>query len=147
MCKIFEQNIYRPSADVSTSHIWIKPEEILLSSGPFDSSARNQIKGSVVEIDPLNSMLAVHIVAGKLPLTALITYASYQKLNIEVGTELFATFKSSAIHCFWSTFICNRVLPIIQAKLHVKSPQSGLFLNSSRPCRFATASKGLIVRH
>ena len=80
MCKIFEQNIYRPSADVSTSHIWIKPEEILLSSGPFDSSARNQIKGSVVEIDPLNSMLAVHIVAGKLPLTALITYASYQKL-------------------------------------------------------------------
>ncbi len=86
MCKIFEQNIYRPSADVSTSHIWIKPEEILLSSGPFDSSARNQIKGSVVEIDPLNSMLAVHIVAGKLPLTALITYASYQKLNIEVGT-------------------------------------------------------------
>ena len=100
VCSICEKNIYVSSANVSTSHVWIKPEEILLSANTFDSSARNQFKCRVVEIDPLDSLLSVHIVSGKLPLTALITYASFNKLQIEVGTEVYATFKSSAIHCF-----------------------------------------------
>ena len=100
VCSICEKNIYVSSADFSTSHIWIKPEEILLSTSSFDSSARNQFKCRVVEIDSLDSLLAVHLVSGKLPLTALITYASFNKLQIEVGAEVYATFKSSAIHCF-----------------------------------------------
>ena len=100
VCSICKKEIYVSSADFSTSHAWIKPEEILLSINPFDSSARNQFKCRVVEIDPLDSLLAVHIVSGKLPLTALITYASFNKLQIEVGAEIYATFKSSAIHCF-----------------------------------------------
>jgi len=100
VCSICDKNIYVSSANFSTSHVWIKPEEILISICPFDSSARNQFKCRVVEIDPLDSLLAVHIVSGKLPLTALITYASFNKLQIEVGTEVYATFKSSAIHCF-----------------------------------------------
>jgi molybdopterin-binding protein len=54
----------------------------------------------VVEIDPLDSLLAVHIVSGKLPLTALVTYTSFNKLKLKVGTEVYATFKSSAVHCF-----------------------------------------------
>jgi molybdate/tungstate transport system ATP-binding protein len=100
LCSICEKNIYVSSANVSTSHVWIKPEEILLSTSPFDSSARNQFKCRVVEIDPLDSLLAVHIVSGKLPLTALITYASFNKLQLKVGAAVYATFKSSAIHCF-----------------------------------------------
>lgn len=100
VCSICEKNIYVSSADFSTSYVWIKPEEILLSTNPFDSSARNQFKCRVVEIDSLGPLLSVHIVSGKLPLTALITYASLNKLQIEVGTEVYATFKSSAIHCF-----------------------------------------------
>jgi molybdopterin-binding protein len=98
-----KKNIYVSSADSSTSHVWIKPEEILLSISPFDSSARNQFKSQVAEIEPLESLLAVHIVAGKLPLTALITYTSFNtfnKLQLKAGTEVYATFKSSAVHCF-----------------------------------------------
>jgi len=100
VCSICEKEIYASSADFSTSHTWIKPEEIVLSLGPFDSSARNQFKCRVVEISPLDSLLAVHIISGNLPLTALITYASFNKLQIEAGTEVYATFKSSAVHCF-----------------------------------------------
>ena len=100
LCHTCEKNIYVNSADNSTSHIWIKPEEILLSASPFDSSARNQFKCQVVEIDRLNSLLALHIVSGKLPLTVLITYTSFNKLKVEIGKEVYATFKSSAIHCF-----------------------------------------------
>lgn len=100
LCSICEKNIYANSADFSTSHIWIKPEEIVLSKSPFDSSARNQFKCKVLEINPLDSLLAVHVISGKLPLSALITYASFDELQIETGTEVYATFKSSAIHCF-----------------------------------------------
>ncbi len=39
---------------------------------------------------------------------------------------------------FVNFFIYNRVLPTCQAKLHVKTPKNGLFLNSNRLCRFAT---------
>ena len=100
LCFVHDINVYATAADDSTSHIWIKPEEILLSREPFDSSARNQFKSQVIEIELLDSLLAVRILSGQLPLTALITYASFNKLKIEIGTEIYATFKSSAVHCF-----------------------------------------------
>ena len=99
-CSIFGHNIYASSVNDSTSHIWIKPEEILLSKEPFDSSARNQFKAQVTDLDHRDTLLAVHLTSGKLTLTALITYASFKKLGIEIGSELYATFKSSAVHCF-----------------------------------------------
>ncbi|MHC4755384.1 MAG: ATP-binding cassette domain-containing protein, partial [Planctomycetota bacterium] len=100
VCFVCGSNIYASSANNSTSHIWIKPEEILLSRESFDSSARNQFRSRVVELDRRDSLLAVHVVSGEMNLTALITYASFNKLQIEVGTEIYATFKSSAVHCF-----------------------------------------------
>ncbi|MHC4125220.1 MAG: ATP-binding cassette domain-containing protein [Planctomycetota bacterium] len=100
ICLVGSKKVYAASVNDSTSHIWIKPEEILLSTSPFDSSARNQFRSRVAEIDHHDSLLAVYIVSGKLTLTALITYASFKRLGIEVGTEVYATFKSSAVHCF-----------------------------------------------
>ncbi|MHC5017036.1 MAG: TOBE domain-containing protein [Planctomycetota bacterium] len=38
--------------------------------------------------------------SGETILTALITYASFKELKIEIGMKVYATFKSSAIHCF-----------------------------------------------
>ena len=100
LCFVCGKNIYASSAKDSTSYIWIKPEEILLSSEPFDSSARNQFKCRVIEFEHYDSLLAVHVASGELTMTALITYSSFKKLPIEVGAELYATFKSSAVHCF-----------------------------------------------
>jgi len=87
-------------ADESISHIWIKPEEILLSRQPFDSSARNQFRCTVAEWENSGPLLAVRICSGDLTLTALVTYESFGELGIDVGTELYCTFKSSAVHCF-----------------------------------------------
>ncbi len=100
MCFVCEKTVYASSADALISHIWIKPEEIVLSTKSFDSSARNQFVSRVTQLDRHESLLAVHTISGQLPLTALITYASLNKLEIEVGTEVYATFKSSAVHCF-----------------------------------------------
>ena len=94
------QRIHVDLADDSISHIWIKPEEILLSREPFESSARNQFRCEVIDLDHYNPFMAVHVSSGEMILTALITYASFKELKIEIGAKVYATFKSSAIHCF-----------------------------------------------
>jgi len=99
-CLVCGQKIFASAADDSTRHIWVKPEEILLSSGPFDSSARNQFKCRVSEITPQDTLLAVQVDVGEMTLTALITHRSFDELGITEGSEVWITFKSSAVHCF-----------------------------------------------
>ncbi len=82
------------------THIWIQPEEILLSRATFESSARNQFRCAVQEWEFRDVLVSVRVGVGHLTLIALITYASFEKLTIKEGTELYVTFKSSAMHCF-----------------------------------------------
>ena len=100
ICTVGRQQIHVSEADETTCYIWIRPEEIILSNNPFDSSARNQFKCTVAGWEHREGLLAVRVVCGELSLTALITYSSFEKLGIKAGTEVFATFKSSAVHCF-----------------------------------------------
>jgi len=99
-CRAGGVEIHVADADEATRHVWVRPEEVLLSRRPFDSSARNQLAGKVLEWHPSDSLLAVRIACGGLELTALITYTSFEELAIQPGTDLYATFKSSAVHCF-----------------------------------------------
>jgi molybdate/tungstate transport system ATP-binding protein len=81
-------------------HLWIRPEEILLSRALFQSSARNQF-GCVVEGWEFQSALvSVKAALDCLNLHVSVTYASFKELGVERGGKLYATFKSSAIHCF-----------------------------------------------
>jgi molybdate/tungstate transport system ATP-binding protein len=99
ICEVAGQQIRASAADESTRHIWIMPEELLLSDQPFASSALNQFKCTVIDWDHSDALLAVQLACGDLRLVALITYTSFQQLNIEPDRELYVTFKSSAIHC------------------------------------------------
>ncbi len=81
-------------------HIWIRPEEILLSRTAFESSARNQFRCAVEGWGFQDVLVSVRLAVGGLKLIALITYNSFEKLGVGQGTELYATFKSSAVHCF-----------------------------------------------
>jgi len=100
VCRTGGVEIHAALADESASNIWIKPEEILLSRQSFDSSARNQFQCRVEEWENSGRLLAVRVSTGALRLTALVTHESFKELGIEVGTELYCTFKSSAVHCF-----------------------------------------------
>jgi molybdate/tungstate transport system ATP-binding protein len=81
-------------------HIWIRPEEIILSRESFESSARNQFRCTVVDWDYEDVLVNLRVVVGDLALSVLLTYASFEKLGVEPGAELHATFKSSSVHCF-----------------------------------------------
>jgi molybdate/tungstate transport system ATP-binding protein len=100
VCVASGVEIHAGEANPSMSHIWIKPEEIVLSRQTFDSSARNQFACTVTGWEHHGCHLAVRLASGALSLVALITYTSFQHLEVREGAELYATFKSTAIHCF-----------------------------------------------
>jgi molybdate/tungstate transport system ATP-binding protein len=81
-------------------YIWIRPEEILLSATPFDSSARNQLSCTVASWEYHDMLVLVQLACRELKLSVLVTYASFDELALMEGSAVYATFKSSAVHCF-----------------------------------------------
>ena len=98
-CTVDGVAIHVPDDAQTVRHLWIRPEEIVLSTQPFDSSARNQFPCHVVDWEPSGNLLAVRVSVHDLVLTAMITRASFQELGIGVGAAMFCTFKTSAVHC------------------------------------------------
>lgn len=100
VCRAGDVEIHVAEAVEPISHVWIRPEEIVLSKTRFDSSARNQFEGRVVDWEHSGTLLAVQVSCGGLILSSLITYASFNDLAVEAGKELYVTFKSSSVHPF-----------------------------------------------
>jgi molybdopterin-binding protein len=89
---------------VNTDHegrvkVSVKPEDIILSKGTFVSSARNVFKGIVVNIIEEGTSAKVVLDIG-IPIVALITKKSLSEMGIEVGTELYAVFKTMAVKVY-----------------------------------------------
>lgn len=72
-------------------------EDIILSSAPFVSSARNCLAGKVTGLVSQGTTVKVLIDAG-FPLTALLTHESCSELGLSEGSPVYATFKASAVH-------------------------------------------------
>lgn len=76
--------------------ISIRPEDIILSSGTFVSSARNMHRGIVTNVIFDDSSVKVFLDIGIL-LIILITKQSMLDMNIKQGDELYAIFKTMAV--------------------------------------------------
>ena len=76
--------------------LMIRPEDIILSSGTFVSSARNMLKGVVTDIAADDRRAKVYLDVG-IPLCALITRRSLNEMDIKKGDTLFAVFKTMAV--------------------------------------------------
>jgi len=77
----------------------LRPEDILVSTEPFQSSARNSFKGPITHILDKGSILYLTI---DVPpeLVCLVTRRSYDEMNLNKGGEVHVTFKASAVHVF-----------------------------------------------
>jgi molybdate/tungstate transport system ATP-binding protein len=98
-CVVDGVKLYVPGGDRTDAHFWIRPEEILLSAAPFDSSARNQFQCRVIDWEHAGRLLAVRVAVDQLMLTAMVTQVSFRELGVAVDGRLYCTFKSSALHC------------------------------------------------
>ncbi len=76
----------------------IRAEDILLSTSPIVSSARNSFKGSIIAIEEIGIILSVSVQCRDQVLIAFITRESAVLMDLQVGQEVYATFKSTAVH-------------------------------------------------
>ena len=77
--------------------IAIDPQHIIVSCEPLQSSARNRFAGTIVKVEQDGAGVVVTVDCGR-PLVARITRHSYEELGLNLGTSVWITFKSSAVH-------------------------------------------------
>jgi len=75
----------------------VNPDSIIVSVERMNSSARNSLKGRIINIEEAPSAVYVQIDVG-VKLTSMITKKSAAELKIEVNKELWVTIKSTALH-------------------------------------------------
>jgi len=76
--------------------IYVGPEDIILSRGKVDSSARNTLKGNIVSIEDFDSVVRLRVDVGRV-FTVQITRRSLVEMGLNVGQEIYLTFKASSV--------------------------------------------------
>lgn len=76
----------------------IRAEEILLSTEPHPSSARNVFRGRIIEVASSGALTRVTVEVHDTPLIAALTTRSAEELALSSGTEVWASFKAMAVH-------------------------------------------------
>ena len=77
----------------------IRPEDIIIGREKFPSSAQNTVNACIIQIIPRGSLYKVVLDAG-ITLTALVTRQSLEELDLELGQNVCAVFKTTALHVF-----------------------------------------------
>jgi molybdopterin-binding protein len=77
----------------------IRPEDILVSLKPFESSARNSFKGKIQDISDTGIIVRITVDVG-IPLVAAITRRSFLDMGLVRGMEVYLTFKAADVHVF-----------------------------------------------
>jgi molybdopterin-binding protein len=77
----------------------IRPEDIVVSLGPLESSARNSFKGEIQDISDAGTIVRIKVDVG-VPLVAAITRRSFLDMDLKKGVEVFLTFKAADVHIF-----------------------------------------------
>jgi len=77
----------------------LRPEDILISKEPFQSTARNSFQGAITDLADRGSI--VYITVNVPPdFMCLITRQAFEELGLRKGMRIWITFKASATHVF-----------------------------------------------
>jgi tungstate transport system ATP-binding protein len=76
--------------------IHVRPEDIIVSREKMESSARNNILGTIVGIEDHNYIIRLRVDVGKV-FTIQITRRSLVEMGLNVGQEVYITFKASSV--------------------------------------------------
>lgn len=78
----------------------IRPEDILVSLRPIESDAQNAFKGRIVDVSHMGAVVNIQVDVGQVPFIAAITRRSFYDMDLEIGDEVFVTFKTVDVHVF-----------------------------------------------
>ena len=87
------------SEKIGLAYISIDPRDIILSYEQFQSSARNSFLGKITKIIEQNHLVKLEIDIG-IPLVVIITRESFFKMNLNLGSKVYLTFKASAVKLY-----------------------------------------------
>lgn len=87
------------SEKIGPVYISIDPTDIILSYEPFQSSARNSFLGKITKTIEQNHLVKLEIDIG-IPLVVIITRESFSKMNFNLGSKVYLTFKASAVKLY-----------------------------------------------
>ena len=76
-------------------NVFIRPENILLSNGKLESSARNSISGKITQITQFGPTFRIYMNNG---LSSLVTKQAVEELGLKIGETVYTSFKATAIH-------------------------------------------------
>jgi molybdopterin-binding protein len=76
--------------------IHVRPEDIIISRSVMRSSARNNLLGKIVGVEEHNSIIRLKVDAG-VDFTIQITRRSLEEMGLNVGQEVYLTFKASSV--------------------------------------------------
>jgi molybdopterin-binding protein len=77
----------------------IRPEDILVSLKPIESSARNSFQGKIQDISDTGIIVRLTVDVG-VPFVAAITRRSCHDMGLRQGMMVFLTFKAADVHVF-----------------------------------------------
>jgi molybdopterin-binding protein len=80
-------------------YVSIRPEDILVSLKPIESSARNSFEGVIENIMDVGTVIRITVNVG-VPFIVTITRRSFDDMRLEIGSRVYLTFKATAVHVF-----------------------------------------------
>lgn len=80
-------------------HASVRPEDILISTQPFISSARNSFMGTITDVVSKGSTVCLTV---NVPpdFVCLVTRRSFEEMELRRGSKVYVTFKASAVNVF-----------------------------------------------
>lgn len=92
-------NLYVDAAFQQSGNITIsvRPEDIILATTRFTSSARNVFSGPITAIEDHEPNVRLQVNVGK-PFIVQITKKSFKNLQLALGTRVYLVFKASSVH-------------------------------------------------
>ena len=83
----------------SVSRIAIPPGDIIVSHKPISTSARNSFAGAIAHVTDEGDLVSLIVDVGE-KLRVKITKRSFQEMQLNLGSPVYVTFKSSSIKTF-----------------------------------------------
>ena len=74
----------------------VRPEDIIVSKTPVETSARNNFSGRIIGVEESGSVISLRIDAGRV-FTAHITRRTLTEMGLNVGSDVYISFKASAV--------------------------------------------------
>ena len=80
------------------AHAVIRPEDLLVSSSPFEGYPRNRFDAVVTRVERLGPIAHVQLELEGIPLLASVTAASVETQSLSAGARIHVALKATAIH-------------------------------------------------